>query len=149
MGYYSRYSLEVKGEHKDAFDVDFEADKVQCEYGDLSTVLDYDGYSFSDSCKWYGWREDMNKISLDYPNTLFVVKREGEESGDIEKGYFRNGNAEYVQAQLVFDEPSESLLSSAASDERLALMAKRSALEARARELQEALREVEQEKEKL
>jgi hypothetical protein len=41
--------------------------------------------------KWYDHEEDMEKISSQFPGILFVLKGEGDESDDLWKNYFLNG----------------------------------------------------------
>ena len=50
----------------------------------------------ADSMKWYAWAQDMKKVSSEMPAVLFTVYREGEENGDVERGYFYNGRCEIV-----------------------------------------------------
>jgi hypothetical protein len=54
--------------------------------------------------------EDMKAMSLHFPNTLFLLEGEGEESGDVWKEYYLNGKSQRCQAQLVFDKFDESKL---------------------------------------
>jgi hypothetical protein len=58
---------------------------------------------FSDSCKWYEHTDDMIKISKKYPGVLFILSREGENSGDIWKEYFYNGMVQIAIATITFE----------------------------------------------
>lgn len=65
--------------------------------------IDPNGES-SESCKWYEHETDMREMSKQFPNILFTMKGEGEESGDIWRRYYLNGKCQVVQAKLVFDD---------------------------------------------
>ncbi len=53
--------------------------------------------------KWYDWQIDMAKLSSQFPDVLFTVYRAGEESGDLEKGYFLGGKMQTTRASLRYD----------------------------------------------
>lgn len=65
--------------------------------------LQKDGSSRS-SGRWYEARNDLKKFSQKYPNWLFTLTAEGEQSADIWKSYFLNGKEQYVKARIVLDE---------------------------------------------
>jgi hypothetical protein len=46
-----------------------------------------------DTYKWYDYKEDMIKISQEFPDELITVTGEGEESGDQWVAYFKNGES--------------------------------------------------------
>lgn len=54
-----------------------------------------------DPCKWYEWREDMTKLSHQFPDVLIIIDGEGEESGDIWRAYVKNGKVIQKQAEIV------------------------------------------------
>jgi len=69
------------------------------------------GYNpFDDETKWYEHEADMKKISKEYPDVIFELSGEGEESGDVWKKYFVNGKMQVCKAILVFDEFDKSKL---------------------------------------
>lgn len=111
MGYYSYYLLEAEGENEEAFYNDMQEDIVVLDnYSTLRDVVEYEDMAYNDSCKWYDFKEDMEKISKEYPNTLFTIYRSGEETSDMERVYFRNGKFEADIPQIRFAGPSERLL---------------------------------------
>lgn len=63
-----------------------------------------------DSVKWYDHIDHMKKVSLSFPDTLLYLDGEGEESGDIWKGYFMNGKASIIKAELSFPDFDEHTL---------------------------------------
>jgi hypothetical protein len=69
------------------------------------------GYNpFEEPCKWYTWEADMRKISKQFPNTIFLIEGEGEDSGDIWKAYFLNGKMQKAEAKITFEPFDEQKL---------------------------------------
>lgn len=68
----------------------------------ISERVGYD--PFEESCKWYDHDKDMVAVSRDFPDTLFELSGEGEESGDIWKKYFLNGKVQVAKAKIIFEE---------------------------------------------
>lgn len=58
---------------------------------ELYSHLVHCGYCEHDQCKWYSYRDDCLYYSLHYPNHLIIVQGTGEESGDMWKKAFMNG----------------------------------------------------------
>lgn len=74
-------------------------------------ISDRVGYDpFESECKWYEHEEDMKKVSKEYPETIFVLEGDGEESGDIWKKYFMNGKMQSCKAIMTFENFDESKL---------------------------------------
>lgn len=98
MGYYTDYKLETNKQ--------VDTDKL---VEDLESVT---GYSWDSSLehygiKWYDALDHMKTISTMYPDVLFTLDGEGEESGDIWTAYFKNGKMQYEKAviqTMPFDE---------------------------------------------
>jgi len=112
MGYYTRYTLEVKGEGPilDQFVRDFDDNKQMCAYGGLRgvTALEVNGkelYNDAEACKWYDCDTDLKLLSKEYPNLLFTLSGKGEEAGDLWRNYYRNGHAQACRAKIIYDEP--------------------------------------------
>jgi len=103
LGYYTRHELEVVEGDPDLTTVLVE------ENEDASYALESDGSS-SESCKWYEHRKHMREFSAKYPDALFKLSGEGEESGDIWVEYYRNGKMQNCQAEIVFPDFDEKLL---------------------------------------
>lgn len=92
MGYCTRFECDVyKKTDEDKFirPKDFHWEivhkRVQNEYkrswGDL----------FGDELKWYGYKDDMIKLSTEFNDLYFNLSGYGEESGDVWKQVFHNG----------------------------------------------------------
>lgn len=107
MGYYTQYKLKIEA-NLDIFSLieeDFHDGKIPTEYGTLKDIFPYMG-DFSDECKWYGHNEDMLAISTQYPNVTFVLEGHGEETGDVWKKWYRNGNVHVSKPELVYEPPT-------------------------------------------
>lgn len=61
--------------------------------------------------KWYDYQSDLVEFSKQFPEWLFTLKGEGEESGDIWKLYVLNGKSQKAEARIVFDEFDHNKLS--------------------------------------
>lgn len=57
-----------------------------------------------ESCKWYEWKEDMIKLSKQFPEVCFKLHGEGEENGDIWDAYFLKGKSQVKKAKIILDE---------------------------------------------
>lgn len=54
-------------------------------------------------CKWYEHEKHMREMSKAVPDVLFILKGEGEESGDIWHKYFLNGKMQVSKAVLTLE----------------------------------------------
>lgn len=107
MGYNTHYTGSVTGpkELLEVFRDDAEDGKT---YGEYNQPLDdwlYGEFFGGDTAKWYGWSDDLEAVSKEYPYLLFALEGEGEEAGDIWKAWARNGKVVTVRAKVVFEEP--------------------------------------------
>lgn len=57
----------------------------------------------NEPCKWYKHESEMRKFSEKFPEVLFTLEGEGEESGDIWRKYFVNGKMQVAKAKISFD----------------------------------------------
>ncbi len=92
MGYYTRHELEVLQGN------DHETDYEQ----EISENADY-GSCFEDEIKWYEHEKDMREYSKKHPKTVFALKGEGEEIGDIWTEYYKNGKMQKDKAKIIVD----------------------------------------------
>ena len=97
MGYYTRYELE----HNDRSGIDHA--KEVTERSDYT-------YLFDDQIKWYDHEKDMRKYSKEYPNVLFELSGEGEETGDLWIEYYKNGKMQLAKAKITYDAFNEERL---------------------------------------
>lgn len=71
------------------------------------------GYSHEEGgdlydAKWYEHQENMKEFSKLYPDQLFQLNGEGEESGDIWREFYKNGKSFFQQPKIVYEEFKES-----------------------------------------
>ena len=101
MGYYTEYNLKIEG-------CDFEkATEVIEELRESSDGAEYalnEVGESAENCKWYDHQKDLKEFSKKYPDLVFELNGEGEESGDIWKKYFQNGKVQLCNAVIVFPE---------------------------------------------
>jgi len=105
MGYYTRFSLNIIGElpiGKNIEDFELEISK--------KSVYDSDYNLFEDEIKWYDYSDDLKEFSKLYPELIFVVDGEGEESGDIWRAFYKNGKEQLSVPAIIFDEFDETKL---------------------------------------
>jgi hypothetical protein len=68
-------------------------------------VTGYNGWCGSGNlynAKWYKHEDDMNTLSMMYPNHSFVLDGVGEEYPDVWKLYAKNGRTKKVEAIISF-----------------------------------------------
>lgn len=98
MGYYTSYSLEIKGVESDIErHAVITSLRASCE--DAQYALDERG-DVMESCKWYSWEKDMRDFSKRYPHLLFRLHGDGEETGDIWDAYFKAGKCQKAKAEI-------------------------------------------------
>jgi len=103
MGYYTEYTLEIEN--------NIEEIESWCNENDRDGYNIYDAYiGDMDSCKWYEHEEDMRKLSLEFPTTLFTLSGKGEENEDTWIKYFKNGKMQVCKAKITYDSFDESKL---------------------------------------
>lgn len=100
MGYETNYNLEVFPEFTPEMKLMIEDDE------ELIYALGEDSYS----CKWYNHEKDMRAFSKNFPDSVFHLYGEGEESGDIWIKYFKDGKMQVAEAQIIYDEYDEKKL---------------------------------------
>lgn len=101
MGYYTRYTLEFErcpDSKRKALVEALECENSMSGYGTLARLC----YNQSDEIKWYNHEDDLKRISLKFPKVLFILKGEGEESGDLWVRYFLGGKVQYAQAEIKY-----------------------------------------------
>lgn len=93
MGYYTCYQLyiyEANGEPLENREDVIEDFRESCEAAFYA--LNEDGY-YNEEAKWYGSDRDLARFSLLYPDLIFVLHGDGEESEDFWMLVMRNGRA--------------------------------------------------------
>lgn len=127
MGYYTKYSMEVKeGNYnsfkvaKFMFDQNEESDKFYpFSYALKKFLEDMDeqqgeGYAltlgFEDETKWYDNEKDMKLLSKEFQEVVFHLHGIGEENEDVWDKYFKNGKVQICNAELIIPPYDESKL---------------------------------------
>lgn len=106
MGYYTRYTLEVRGPD-DARAAYRDSRGGPATYGD---GVHWSGdYAETDKTKWYEHESDMLAVSERHPFLLFVLRGDGEEAGDVWVKFFRAGKVEEhrLDPSTLPDQPSK------------------------------------------
>lgn len=126
MGYYTNYELYVEEDMNqpllkniiekilecNAKDYEFLYPFIMANELDLSDVtnlvlpkLNAQNQVFKfepyDEAKWYNHEEEIQRLSKEFPETLFYLHGEGEETGDIWDKYFLNGKIQKCYAKIV------------------------------------------------
>ena len=84
MGYYTKYNLTVNPEITDSV-------KFKEYFEELTTYPLYCVTEYGEAIKWYDYHDNMIKISKQYPETVFCLRGDGEEKGDIWQTFYKNG----------------------------------------------------------
>jgi len=137
MGYYSDYDLELVGSGPIYDKLKEEAHNIELAYRhSLEDVL----RNGLHEVKWYQHEEDLNTISKNWPNVMFVLNCQGED-GEMWRVYSKNGVSQTVKARVTYDEPDDRFPHIEGAEEK--------AKAERKAELQAALEKVQAELDKL
>ena len=58
----------------------------------------------NEACDWRESESELTEFSKKYPDILFVLDMFGEESGDIRRSYFHNGNHQEAVVTIAYSE---------------------------------------------
>ena len=113
MGYYTRYTLEVrKITDENEYEAIIEELKEDNIYGDSGVFSDSE-YSYHEAIfysdeevKWYDHTHDMERMSLVFPNVMFMLHGEGEDRDDMWNEFYYNGKSETCTAQISYPQPT-------------------------------------------
>jgi len=104
MGYITTFNLYGYNSEKEFID------QKNMPNSDLEKIFDWIKHNTSsdmqfdwlDNDKWYSWDEDMVKLSLAYPDVIFELFGDGEETDDVWKAVIYRGKIEQVTQQTFF-----------------------------------------------
>ena len=111
MGYYTRFELDITGTgDRWVTGVDAKGEKVKVnigiDHGEVQQeICDLSGYTDpfdTDTHKWYDHDEHMRSVSKKYPDLLFTLSGEGEESGDLWVKYYKGGKCQVELAKIEY-----------------------------------------------
>lgn len=95
MGYYTYYTLTT----------DSSTPELENEMKKFDFLDKLDEEQWAGDAKWYGWDDDMEKLSKKFPDVLFTIEGRGEDSTDIWGYYYKDGKS-YVQTEvIIYDYP--------------------------------------------
>lgn len=105
MGYYTNYTLTV--EEYDPAKIDA-MEKI---------IIDEWGLGRDCECQWYVWEtkwyehdKDMLALSQQFPDNVFDLYGEGENSEDMWHTYYKNGKKQHCPARIEYDPYDETKL---------------------------------------
>ena len=113
MGYYTNHNLKIhKIDNEEINNNEDLNEKLEDKINEAISSHEDMSYAvgsvtedwYCDSCKWYKHREDMIEFSKLFPDVVFELEGEGENSGDVWKEYYKNGKYQYCPAKITFDE---------------------------------------------
>ena len=97
MGYYTYYNLEVRDLNtKELISEALEAE-ITRKIAVILGLEDNKDTTFEDllfdELKWYDYDEDMQDLSKEYPDCVFILQGEGEDREDLWRNYYCRGFA--------------------------------------------------------
>lgn len=122
MGYYTWYNFSTKNNKNRISDI-IEYMKGQLNRNDWFYPFSYSlsRFMFGEDCddfdlepddtaKWHDHDSEMLELSRQFPETVFCLYGEGEESGDLWYTYYKNGKMQHCPVKMEFDEYDEAKL---------------------------------------
>lgn len=128
MGYYTDYELSASYYKTDNNGTRTEVVSIpELVLGCLEKEIDkmniFEGGSISDtlwaSAKWYDWEEDMLLLSKRFPDVLFYLHGDGENSTDLWDAYFLGGKVQHCPAEIKYDDFDPLKLSSVDGSDKI------------------------------
>lgn len=110
MGYYTKFDLVINkniSKDQELQITNFLSNKIIGESAKLSDH--YEDY-LEEEMKWYDYQKHMIELSNLFPDIVFELSGEGEESEDIWKEYFKSGKSQRCEAIITFDKFDETKL---------------------------------------
>lgn len=104
MAYYTSFELDVDADNYMEIIAEFRANNREAEIS-----LADDGGTSQD-VSWYCADDHLKEFSKQYPDVLFTLRGEGEESGDMWILYVKNGKSQKERAKITFNKFDESKL---------------------------------------
>lgn len=116
MGYYSTFEITVEKVDPETFTPTWPVAKHKmpdnsevppglvdemhgiCEDLEFDRIDTFYGYA-----KWYDWEDDLKKLSERYPDFMFTVNGDGEDSPDYWICWIVNGKSQYEQKELTHE----------------------------------------------
>lgn len=103
MGYYTSYCLGVTNETNNTFPDNFVQELEKLRVFEEIDIIGTTCYCYCSEAKWYDWEQDMCLISKKFPEYLFDLEGDGEESDDFWKAYFKNGMVQHCPGRIEYE----------------------------------------------
>ena len=117
MGYYSWFEVTVKRPKKVKTIFEVVKNKLnefsEYDFDSYSNDDDKDTTTFVpyDTIKWYDHDEDMTRLSMEFPDMLFMLDGKGEDD-ERWRTYYKNGKSQSVPVTIVYGKPDMKYLNS-------------------------------------
>ena len=107
MGYYSSYYLTIKDPKNLSLDKEVGRETELAIAKKLCEISGYPLFELisRDTIKWYDHYDEMIILSKEFPSLYFELEGQGEDSDDLWREYFHNGEGMHSDAQITFDTP--------------------------------------------
>lgn len=108
MGYYTGYSLKVLKKDgsplsgAQAIIAKLREPKPRETYCEPAEAFNSDGSFSGETLKWYSHETDLKVFSVRFPNVLFLLEGNGEDSTDMWAKYFLDGKMQTEKASITF-----------------------------------------------
>ena len=101
MGYYTIFKLSAK-DSEITDDMKKELSTINSYYFDFIGYVNelIEGWF---EAKWYDYEDNIRMLSLKFPNKVFILEGNGEESEDMWVAYFMNGKVQHEKAKITYD----------------------------------------------
>ena len=106
MGYCTAFTLMIDTGQKKISEILTEIDP---DLRDRLDGIDDDGSS-ADSVTWYNHEQDIRELSLAYPDYVFTLYGDGDDSEDMWYKHFKNGKMQACYAKITYDDYDENKL---------------------------------------
>lgn len=113
MGYQTSHELLVLKRDNQKL-VPFDSMDIIAELREFSEEADYaldDSGETNESCKWYDHEKELREFSTRYPDLIFKLHGEGEESGDLWDEWYKDGKMQKCKAIITYPDFNQSKLS--------------------------------------
>lgn len=113
MGYRTYYNLAITNSEQEPVSDEYSekiiADLRWEEHSDVWYAIGEDGNSQQDTT-WNDIDTDMKTFSLKYPDNIFEISGQGDESDDLWSTYYKNGKMQHCSVEFIYPPFDETKL---------------------------------------
>lgn len=111
MGYYTKYTFRCFDNREEEIDYSIPSineklvkalHKINPNYFDADLYLPH---FFYEDMKWYDHHEDMIELSKQFPEYVFLLEGDGEDSDDYWRAVYKEGMSDFMNSSRVFERP--------------------------------------------